>query len=289
MPVPGSTHSSLCERRASRRTTHYDTMPTDSTPIHDLGFDIDPETYACSRCDQRFISERAQRPRTDVSGEPRPTRKHGLAWRHSRMMELGGARLDHIPERFGGGQGLSMTSTHFQNTTGRPIRLDEVDERNELAVGVVDRRFGRWIVEISPDAARCETCATTECEHVKQVETALAEHDLDREGGVGASHALPLPTGTTGDAPSTRARLQSTVAIAAGHTATSSSTPTTSSTSVRGGSHALSNLITLCDACHVATYNAGCKRQPTSTSGTSSDRPRSKSYSRQYQLLVLYT
>lgn len=75
-----------------------------------------------------------------------------------------------------------MTTLYFEDATGRPVGFDEIEEREELAVGVIDGRFGRWVVDISPDAARCETCETTECDHVKRIEAALASHGLARRG-----------------------------------------------------------------------------------------------------------
>lgn len=79
-----------------------------------------------------------------------------------------------------------MTSTHFQTPIGRPVGLDEIEWRTELGVGVIDERGGRWIVDISPDAARCETCETTTCSHVDRIEAALTANGLGRAGAKGA-------------------------------------------------------------------------------------------------------
>jgi len=71
-----------------------------------------------------------------------------------------------------------MTTTHFRDTHGRPVGLDDVDTIDELAEAVISGTFEhQWVVEISGGGATCRTCDHN-CDHADSVERALREHDL---------------------------------------------------------------------------------------------------------------
>lgn len=76
-----------------------------------------------------------------------------------------------------------MTMAHFYNQTDQPVAIDDLDTRGELSRAVIDNGLiDQSTIEISEDAARCQDCASTDCEHVERVEEILAEHGLARPG-----------------------------------------------------------------------------------------------------------
>lgn len=75
-----------------------------------------------------------------------------------------------------------MSTLHFRDPDDRLVGPDEIDSRDELETIVIDEMFEQRIITITPDAARCQACGSTECEHVERVERALADYGLTRAG-----------------------------------------------------------------------------------------------------------